>query len=176
MKKENIEELNYQAIKLTSNGDFNEAVACLNRAIMIESYNHILWYNLGITYRSMGKLQEAKQALEKAFKLKSTDPAVIEVIADLCFSMHDYEDALAYCTIGLEQNNLNSTLWNITGVVFFNLEDYENACEAFEQAIFINPYDYDAIFNLRDTYEEMGNEIGKIECERKLKQIKNKEI
>ena len=57
------------------------------------------------------------------------------------------------------------------GVVYFNQDDYGSASEAFEQALTINPYYYDAIYNLRDTYIELGNHLGAQECDTKLKNL-----
>ena len=64
---ENCEKLNNQAINLASKGNFEEAIACLKRAITIEKENYLLWYNLGITYRDAGDLYNAKVSVEKAF-------------------------------------------------------------------------------------------------------------
>ena len=45
------------------------------------------------------------------------------------------------------------------------------ACEAFENAVTINSYYYDALFNLRDTYEELGNKAGYQMCVEQMKNI-----
>ena len=59
--------LNNQAISLASEGNFKDAIACFKRAIFIEKENHLLWYNLGITYRDAGDLSNAKKSLETAY-------------------------------------------------------------------------------------------------------------
>ena len=61
MMIESCEKLNNQAINLAASGDFEEAIACLKRAITIEKENYLLWFNLGITYRDAGDLQKAKE-------------------------------------------------------------------------------------------------------------------
>ena len=53
---ENPDVLNTQAIDLAAKGDYDEAIACFKRAIYMENSNHLLWYNLGITYRDSGNL------------------------------------------------------------------------------------------------------------------------
>ena len=95
------------------------------------------------------------------------------MLALIDFNIGLTTEALQFCHEGLENNCNNSRLWNTLGVIYFNLEKYENASEAFEQAITIDPYYYDALFNLRDTYEETGNKVGYKLCDEQLKAIKN---
>ena len=64
--RESPENLNTQAIELAQQGNYPEAIACFKRALSLERYNHLLWFNLGITYRDAGDLQKARHALEKA--------------------------------------------------------------------------------------------------------------
>ncbi len=169
---ESCEKLNNQAIELASRGEYKEAIACFVRALSIENQNHLLWYNLGLTYRDAGELKEAKAAIEKAFYIKPNDEEIIETLALICYNLGVYEEAMGYVYLGLQLNNMNSHLWNTRGVLFFNTSDFINAEESFEQALSINPYYYDALFNLRDTYSELGNSIGVAECERRMKTLK----
>ena len=54
----------------------------------------------------------------------------------------------------------------------FSKQDFEAAVEAFEMAISINPAYYDALYNLRDAYLEIGNVKGSRECDELLKNLK----
>lgn len=164
--------LNNQAIELTSKGSFAEAIACYKRAITIERENHLLWFNLGITYQKQGDLHGAKRALLTAHEMDPYDEEAIEQLAIVCLDRKEFIEAVQYCQIGLDQNPVNPRLWNTLGVVFFNQEEYENAAEAFERAVSINPYYYDALYNLRDTYDELGNKAGKDICNEKLLKLK----
>ncbi|MBP3773686.1 MAG: tetratricopeptide repeat protein [Treponema sp.] len=168
---ENVVSLNTQAIELASSGQYREAIACLQRAISIEKYNHLLWYNLGITYRDAGNLEAAKSALVHAHEINDEDDEIIETLALVCFNQGCKEEALAFCLEGLSNNSENSHLWNTLGVLYFNENDFPMACEAFENAVTINPYYYDALFNLRDTYEELGNKAGYQMCVEQMKNI-----
>lgn len=168
---ENPEKLNTQAINLASKGEYAEAIACFKRALTIEKKNYFLWYNLGVTYRDAGKLQKAKEALLVAYKLEEEDEDIIETLVHVCFLMNDLEEALMFCAEGLEYNCQNAHLWNNSGVIYFSKGDYEIACEAFERAVMIDPNYYDALYNLRDTYEQLGNKNGTKECAEKLKNL-----
>ena len=131
-----------------------------------------MWFNLGITYRDSGNLRAAKAAMEKALSYNDEDEEIVEALAILCFSEGSLDEAMAYCEMGLSLNDNNSHLWNTLGVLFFNENAYAEAAEAFEQAVTINPYYYDALYNLHDAYEELGNTAGVKECALRMSQIK----
>ena len=169
--KENVMSLNSQAIELASSGQYIEAIACLKRALSLEKYNPLLWYNLGITYRDAGNLAAAKSALMNAHEINEEDDEVLETLALICFNQGCNEEALSYCLEGLSNNSQNAHLWNTLGVIYFNTNDFPMAAEAFENAVTINSYYYDALFNLRDTYEELGNTAGYQMCVEQMKNI-----
>lgn len=170
---ESPETLNTHAIELASRGSYAEAIACLKRAIYIEKSNYLLWYNLGITYRDSGDLYAAKQALITAYELDPTyeDQEVLEGLSLVCLALGEIEEAFEYCTIGLDMNEHNPRLWNNLGVLHFTSKAYDDAAAAFEKALSLNPHYYDALFNLRDTYAELGNKAGERECARLLNEL-----
>ena len=166
---ESSESLNNQAIKLASKGDYTEAIACFMRAINIEKENYLLWFNLALTYRDAGDLRDARKAIQNAFSMNPTDDEVIETLATICYESSDIAAAFGYATMGLDLNEDNYRLWNTLGVLYFSQEDYQTASDAFENALIINPYYYDALYNLRDCYKELGNHVGAEICNEKMK-------
>ena len=173
--RESCEKLNNQAIELAMKGEYKEAIACFIRAISLENGNHLLWFNLGITYRDSGDLEAARAAIQKSLDINPENEETVEALSTLCFNMGDLNSAMEYCLMGLDLNPFNSHFWNNIGVIYFNQEDYGDAEEAFEQAITINPYYYDALFNLKDTYEELGNATGVAECAKRLNSLNGKQ-
>lgn len=170
---ESASQLNTQAIELASQGEYKEAIACFKKALTFEQDNYLLWFNLGVTYRDSGDLYMAKEALLKAYSIENQDDEVIETLALINFNIGEKREALDFCNIGLTLNEENSHLWNTLGVIHFNSENYEKAASCFERAITINPYYYDALFNLRDTYMETGNQVGYLMCINQMKEIKD---
>jgi tetratricopeptide (TPR) repeat protein len=166
--RERPDKLNNQAILLASGGEYTEAIACFKRAIIIERNNYLLWYNLGITYRDSGDLENARASLEKARQIAPEKQDVLETLSTMCIQMEDYEAALMYSQDGLEEWPDNAAFWNLTGVAFFNMEKYGPASESFEHALSLNPYYTDALYNLRDTYIQMNNKNGADECSKRL--------
>lgn len=169
--RESPEMLNTQAIELASHGEYAEAIACFKRALEIEKTNYLLWFNLGITYRDSGDLTLAKASLERAHELESEDDEVIEMLALVCFDAGFADESLQYCAEGLSLNPMNAHIWNTMGVIYFNRNEYDLASEAFEHAVSIHPYYYDALYNLRDTYDELGNKAGVAVCIEQMKQV-----
>lgn len=170
--KESADFLNNQAIELTSKGNFAEAIACYKRALTIERQNSLLWFNMGITYQKQGDLHGAKRALLAALNLEPSDEETIEQLAIVCLERKEFFEAVQHCQRGLDQNPANAHIWNTLGVIFFNQEEYEPAAEAFERAVSINPYYYDALYNLRDSYSELGNKAGEADCKERLSKLK----
>lgn len=171
--KEQSDRLNNQAIILASDGAYSEAIACFKRAITLERDNYLLWYNLGITYRDAGNLEEAKNSLCTAFAISPENPDVEETYATVCLMQKDFDLVHQICEESLDYNPLHSHLWNLLGVSEFQSENYEKASEYFEYAVSINPYYLDALYNLKDTYSVIKNKTGEAECAQKIKDIES---
>ena len=169
---ESVEKLNNQAIEYASKGNFADAIACFKRALIVEQENYLLWFNLSLTYRESGNFVEAINACRHAHNLNPDNSEIIETLAFLYYNVGENHLAMSYAFLGTENNKCSPTLWNMMGVIQFRNEDYESAAGAFETALTINPYFEEAIFNLRDTYEELGNIKGAKECDRRLKELK----
>lgn len=166
------EKLNNQAILLSSQGNYEDAIEYLKRAITLERNNKLLWFNLGLTYRDSGKMNEAENALKTAYALDSENEEILETYATVCFTEKKYALARQLCQKGLDLNSENPNFWNLLGVVYFNKEDYEEACKFFEMAITINPFYADALYNLRDTYIQLNNKQGQMAIQKQINDLK----
>ena len=163
--------LNNQAIILASDGAYKEAIACFKRAIVIDKNNYLLWFNLGVTYRDAGNLEDAENALEMAYRIAPEKDDVGETYATICLMQKKLSKVQHICMDALDLNPLNPHLWNLLGVTEFQSENYEEASSYFEQAVSINPYYMDALYNLRDTYSVLHNKKGEAACEARIKEL-----
>ena len=168
---ERSDKLNNQAILLASDGSYQEAIACFKRAIVIDKENSLLWYNLGVTYRDAGNLVEAEKSLATAFMISPENMDIEETYATICLMQKDLESVREICVEGLDYNPLHSHLFNLLGVVEFQSENYDEAAEYFEEAVHINPYYLDALYNLKDTYSMLNNKKGEYEVDQKIEEI-----
>lgn len=163
--------LNNHAITLAAKGDFDDAISCLQRAVVLDKDNYLLWYNMGTTFRDAGKLKEARKALETAFRLAPDNMDVVEALAQVSLMQKDYVASARFCQSGIDTNEYNPRLWNLLGVISFQQADFRLASECFERALSLNAFDGDALFNLRDTYRELGENDAAAECERRMKEL-----
>lgn len=163
--------LNNQAILLASDGAYTEAIACFKRAIIIDKDNYLLWFNLGVTYRDAGNLADAENALETAYRIAPEKEDVAETYATICLMQKKLSKVQFICMESLDLNPLNPHLWNLLGVSEFQSENYDEASSYFEQAVSINPYYADALYNLRDTYSVLNNTKGEAACNARIKEL-----
>ena len=168
---ERADTLNNQAIILASDGAYNEAIACFKRAIVIDKENYLLWFNLGVTYRDAGNLFDAENALETAYRIAPEKEDVAETFATICLMQKKLTKVQEICMDSLDFNPLNPHLWNLLGVTEFQKENYEEASSYFEQAVSINPYYMDALYNLRDTYSVLKNTKGEEACDARIREL-----
>ena len=163
--------LNNQAILLASDGAYTEAIACFKRAIVIDKGNYLRWFNLGVTYRDAGKLEDAENALEMAYQIAPEKEDVGETYASICLMQKKFSKVQQICMDTLDFNPINPHLWNLLGVTEFQQENYDEASNFFEQAVSINPYYSDALYNLRDTYSVLQNKKGEAACNARIKEL-----
>ncbi len=169
---ESAEKLNNHALSLFQGGQIEESIACFKRALTLEPENHLIWFNFGITLRDIGEISQSRATLQRAHDLNEDDEEILDALAIACMNDGDLDSALSLCAEGLSKNELNPRLWNTFGVLYFKKDALDLACESFEHAVTLNPYYYDALFNLRDTYDELGNTAGKERCAEQMRLIK----
>lgn len=165
------DKLNNEAIILAAKGNYSDAIACFKRAIIIDKKNSLLWYNLGVTYRDDGKLNEAKNALKEAFSIEPENTDITEAYVTTLLNLNLIPEAAKATSFAMSRQGPNANLWNLYGVTLFRSEDYKNAAECFEKAVSINPYYLDALYNLRDCYQEIKNSAGAAECNKRIKEL-----
>jgi cytochrome c-type biogenesis protein CcmH/NrfG len=69
--------------KLGEADKLREAEIYLKKAAKLDPFNVKVLYNLGVVYFYQGKLKEARDAWEKALKIKPGDPLLQKALAEL---------------------------------------------------------------------------------------------
>lgn len=168
---ESPEKLNNHAVRLAAAGDYEDAIACLRRAIAVGGKSHLLWYNLALVYRDAQNLSKARDAMECAFAMDSTCEEVIESLADICFDQGDLERALEVSLKGIEKNDKNPSFWNLAGAARGAKGETKSAIDCFERALSIFPAYTEALCNLGDMYAKAGNMSAARVCRQKMKPL-----
>ena len=168
---ESPEKLNNHAVRLAAAGDYEDAIACLRRAITVGGKNHLLWYNLAQVYRDAGNLSKAKYAMECACKMNPENEEALENLAEICLDQGDLGRALEVCLAGIEKNNKNPRFWNLAGVVQGAKGELEEAMVCLEKAMSLFPAYAEALCNLGDVYAKAGNMAAARECRQRMKPL-----
>lgn len=153
---------NERSIALTGAGQYEEALASINRAVGIEpgyvaAHNHrgtILWY--------LGKYSEALAANQQALELDDTYARGWFTRGVILRAMGRSEQALAAYEQGLDLNPFSEWAWTNRSVILWQLEDYDEALASAEQAIVLDPDAVYAWYNKAAALSGMGEYQGAI--------------
>ncbi len=168
---QNPNQLNNDGILFAQKGNYKKAISCFKKAIEIKNDNPLFWLNLGITYRDFNKIDLAIEATLQAHKLDLQNHEITNTLIQLFINNSELEKASDLCQKILAADDKNSKTWNLLGIIYFKSELYSKAQNCFETALSIDSFFADALFNLRDTYFELGDEEKAIECDKKFKQL-----
>lgn len=173
--QESAQFFNDTGVNLARQGLHNEAIACLKKGLTFEPDNSLIWLNLGLSYYAAKRQADCKYALFQSVKYNPHEPDAWDSLALILYETGDLDRAeIAYeSAIMLEPSN--GRIWNNYGTLLFNKERYEDARKAFESAVTLQPDLGDAVFNLRDTYLELGDKELAEKCTNILKDIHYKE-
>lgn len=154
--EESAEYYNDTAVVLAAEGHHAEAIACLRKGLSLDPKNSILYFNLALSSRALGLLEDAKNALVKAVKENPLDVDSLDTLGVVLHESGHDEDAEESYRNALAIKPGNGRVWNNYGVLLFGQSRFEEARVAFEKAVTLVPDFDDALYNLRDTYEELG--------------------
>ncbi len=171
---ETVAELNDSGIVLTEANRPTDAIPLFRRALIMEPENPLLWLNLGVAQHRSGDYDEAEFCLDRC---RSIDDTRAEAWAALGLVYYEQErfDEAENCYQGALVRDPNlSHCWNNLGVLYFQEGSYNEARECFERAINLNPWYYDAVYNLRDTCAELGDSRAADEFSRLLATLSNR--
>jgi len=156
--------LNDNAVLLASQGLHEEAIACLRKGLLIEPHNATLWFNLALSYHALGKRQDACDALFQAAKYKPVDVDILDTLGVVLHELGEDAAAEECYKNALELSPGSGRVWNNYGVLQFSQSRFNEASKSFEKAVTLIPELDDALYNLRDTYDELGKTAEKEKC------------
>jgi tetratricopeptide (TPR) repeat protein len=118
---------------------YDEAVDFLKRGIKKEPYNHTLYYLLGISFWNLGKLKQAREAIETAIDLEPNNGVLWQTCGEILLELGEIEKAEKYFNraISLDKGLVDSFI-NLGLIHLYRGED-EQARKFFDEAIKIDP-------------------------------------
>jgi tetratricopeptide (TPR) repeat protein len=160
--------LNNSGIALTEANKPDEAIFLFRKALVIEPENPLLWTNLGIAQQKTGNYDDALNSFQRALCIDG-DLAEAWVSMGLIYYEMELFDLAEECYhASLDKNEDAPKTWNNLGVLYFTEGSYEEARQCFEEAVRLAPLYYEALYNLRDTCQELGDKRAADEFDRIL--------
>lgn len=160
--------LNDSAVLLAADGHHAEAIASLRKGLLLDPENATMWFNLGLSYRATGNLPDARHALLQALRNNPLDVDTLDTLGVVLHEIGEDESSGEAYRNALELAPGNGRVWNNYGVLLFSQSKFDEACKSFEKAVSLIPDFEDALYNLRDTYEELGKTALMEKCDAAL--------
>lgn len=141
-------ELNEQVIlKLKKSASLNNSVT---EAIQnIEFKEYLVYYNIGVSYLNIGKIDFALENFEKSLEINPTFDDAKEGIGRIMARNGKNLEAIKYYQEILKKNRDNYVISLLLGKLFAELKDFNQAEECFERCIKISA-------DKPDAYTELG--------------------
>ncbi|MCL2793431.1 MAG: tetratricopeptide repeat protein [Spirochaetaceae bacterium] len=149
---------NNEGARLSAMGKYGEAEKKFKLALELEPDDYFILYNIGFVLLKKGDKKEFIKWFDLA--LDNTSANLKGTLARdcglACFEATLYEEAEKYYDIAFSFGESSAEYWNRVGVLSFVTKKYEKAKECFEKAISLEADHADALYNLADTYDELG--------------------
>ena len=124
-----------------------------------------------MSYYAAKRQNDSKFALFQSLKYNPYEADAWDSLGLVLFETGDIDQAERAFESAIKLEPENGRVWNNYGTVLFNKENYRAARRAFESAVTLDPEMGDAVFNLRDTYLELGmNDLAE-RCNKILKEM-----
>ncbi|MEG4581573.1 tetratricopeptide repeat protein [Microcoleus sp. MON1_C5] len=136
-------------------GDFEGAIASLDKALEIKPDYHVAWYSRGVTLGNLGRVEDAIASYDKALEIK---PDYHEAWYNRGLALRNLgrlEEVIASFDKALELKPEDDAAWNNQGVALGNLGRVEDAIASYDKALKLKPYNDVSWYN-------RGVELGKL--------------
>jgi tetratricopeptide (TPR) repeat protein len=162
--EETPEYLNNSAVAFAAEGLHEEAIACLRKALLTDPKNGVLWFNLALSQHALGRREDARESLLRAARETPLDVDVLDTLGVVLHELGEDAPAEECYRNALEIDPSNGRVWNNYGVLQFSQERFGDAVKSFETSVTLIPDFDDALYNLRDTYDELGRAEDREKC------------
>jgi tetratricopeptide (TPR) repeat protein len=148
--------LNTQGIEYSHSGKYEKAIFAFTTALELEPANPRIIYNMALVFIKKEDWHTAEELLRRAIELEDDQADYYNDLGLCLYRQSDKSGAVESYEKALELDPTHSVAWNNRGVVYFQEENYIKAEEAFRTSVNLDSDWEDSWFNLRDTYEMLG--------------------
>ncbi len=132
-----------------------EALPCFLAAAGLRPAESRPFMYAGMAALRLGRLQQARSALEQARSLQPDDEAILNNLASVYTNMKDLDRAAGIFRELTTRNADDVAAWSNLGVVLLFKRDYDSAYDSFQRALRLNP-----------DQPEIHNNLGLVQMER----------
>jgi tetratricopeptide (TPR) repeat protein len=140
----------------TREGQIDEAIRCLQKALRLNPDHFIALENLGSAYRQQKRWDDARRTLEDALRLRPQDPEANYSLAMVYAQTDQPERAYDYLQIALKARPTYPEALNNLGVLYLRTHRRDQAVEKFEECIRVAPGFDQSYLNLARVYSVEG--------------------
>jgi Flp pilus assembly protein TadD len=115
-----------------------EAIDKLHEAVKVDPRNDSAYVDLGFCYSVLRDGDTAVEMYMRATQINPSGPNFKE-LADIYLRVGDPSDALMAAQAGIVKDPRNARLYNAKGMALNDLERFDDAAEAFQKAIDLDP-------------------------------------
>ena len=139
-----------------SNNQLDIAVAKFKQALILNSKYAEVHYNLGVTLRELGHIEEAIKSYKNALTINNAYPNVHYNLGNIFLSLEQYDNAIKHLKLAVISNPQFAYAYNNLGVAYKRIENDLEAGKNFDKALAIKP-DYAEAANDRGViYQNNG--------------------
>lgn len=155
------DQLNDEAIKYgreagdyAKKGNYDKAIATLEKAIKISSKEASLHFNLGLNYLEVDNPRKARAAFKRATEIDPEHAKAFAGLGHIYYEKEEYSEAAAYYIAAIDAGLKDIAVQANLGASYLRLYQPKRAIEAYEGAVAIAPGDPYNYYNLGRAYME----------------------
>jgi tetratricopeptide (TPR) repeat protein len=133
-------------------GDFNNAINAYKEATRLDTTNAEANYNLGFSYRQIGKHSDALNAFKRATELKPDWAEAFMMLGETYEDLGDHEKFLQALEAAYRLDPISNSVQRTYGTALRSNRKYVEAIEPLKKASAAQPNDVDALYLLANTY------------------------
>jgi tetratricopeptide (TPR) repeat protein len=139
-------------------GDVNEAIRLLQKAVSIDPKFYKAWVNLGLAFERKGDFRQAQNCYEQAIRCQpSWFPLAHYNLAGIYLRRGELERALSECEAAIRADSKFARAYLRKGVILAQQKRFREAIVEFQKALQFEPELAMAYNNLGLAYQSLGN-------------------
>jgi len=160
-----------KANEFYNRGEYEKAIAGYEEAIKLSPDNWAYYFNLGLAFKKLGKMAEAREAFSKAVELNPGSFSANKEMGELLAKEEQYETAAVYYRKAVELSpNDPDARYNLAACLM-NLGQSEEAMTHLQKTVELKPDYAEAYFALGSIHISQNNRESAISCLEKFLQL-----